>query len=409
MVKSSTDTLLTTDPRSRVRTMCARLRAIWTLPLTISASTPYPLLVIALIVSLLLNLGMGAVSVAPDQVITILGTHLRAIVTDLPGWGVVVDLPGTGMARSLARAFAGTDLYAWITADATRQQDAVVWTIRLPRLLMGCIAGAGLAVSGAALQGIFRNPLADPGLIGVSSGAALGAVVATVLSIGIWGIWTLPIFAFVGAISVTATVYLIARHEGKTEVVTLLLAGVALNAVIGAGVGLLITYANDQQIRSITFWTMGSLGGTLWEQVGIVFVVTTIGLAIIGRFAMPLNLLVLGEREARHLGVRVERTRGLIMFTTAAMTGASVAFTGSIGFVGLVVPHLVRLWLGPDHRRLLPCSALLGATLMLLADLVSRTVVAPLELPIGVVTSFIGGPFFIWLLLKTRRQQGGWA
>ncbi|HEU0163435.1 MAG TPA: iron ABC transporter permease, partial [Thermomicrobiales bacterium] len=246
-------------------------------------------------------------------------------------------------------------------------------------------------------------------LIGVSTGASLGAVIAIVLNIGIWGIWTLPAFAFGGAMLVTLLVYLIARHEGKTEVVTLLLAGVAINAMIGAGVGLLITRANDQEIRSVTFWTMGSLGGALWNQSGIVFLATTIGVGVILRFAQALNLFVLGEREARHLGVRVERSRAIVMFTTAAMTGASVAFTGAIGFVGLVVPHLVRLWLGPDHRRLLPCAALLGATLMLFADLAARTIVQPMELPIGVVTSLIGGPFFIWLLLRTRRQQGGWA
>ncbi|MGN6483630.1 MAG: FecCD family ABC transporter permease, partial [Thermomicrobiales bacterium] len=154
---------------------------------------------------------------------------------------------------------------------------------------------------------------------------------------------------------------------------------------------------------------MGSLGGTLWNQVWIVALVTAIGIAVVMRSGQALNLLVLGEREARHLGVHVERTRTILMFTTAAMTGVSVAFTGAIGFVGLVVPHLVRLWLGPDHRRLLPCAALTGASLLLIADLVSRTLVQPLELPIGVVTSLIGGPFFLWLLIRTRRQQGGWA
>ncbi|MGN6030385.1 MAG: FecCD family ABC transporter permease, partial [Thermomicrobiales bacterium] len=259
------------------------------------------------------------------------------------------------------------------------------------------------------LQGIFRNPLADPGLIGVSSGAALGAVTAIVLNVTILGIWTLPVFAFVAGLLVTGVVYLIARHDGRTEVVTLLLAGVAISAVIGAGVGLLITRATDQQIRTVTFWTMGSLGGTLWNQVWIVALVTAIGIAVVMRSGQALNLLVLGEREARHLGVHVERTRTILMFTTAAMTGVSVAFTGAIGFVGLVVPHLVRLWLGPDHRRLLPCAALTGASLLLIADLVSRTLVQPLELPIGVVTSLIGGPFFLWLLIRTRRQQGGWA
>lgn len=365
--------------------------------------SPAVLLFTLLVATLLLNAGTGAVSVAPNQVIVIVSSHLDAYLKSMPGWNTIA-----GAGAWLGTFPPGTWLRDWLDVDVSRMQDATIWTIRMPRILMGAFAGAGLAVSGAALQGIFRNPLADPGLIGVSSGAALGAVTAIVLNVTIFGLWTLPVFAFCAGLLVTTFVYLIARHEGRTEVVTLLLAGVAISAVIGAGVGLLITRATDQQIRTVTFWTMGSLGGTLWNQIWIVAVVTTIGIAIVIRSGQALNLLVLGEREARHLGIHVERTRTILMFTTAAMTGVSVAFTGAIGFVGLVVPHLVRLWLGPDHRRLLPCAALLGATLLSIADLVSRTIVQPLELPIGVVTSLIGGPFFLWLLILTRRRQGGW-
>ncbi|MGC4108755.1 MAG: iron ABC transporter permease [Thermomicrobiales bacterium] len=391
---------------SRIRASIARIR-LSAVGRTIAAGAgrvPYGLLFVLLVVAFLLNVGIGAVSVAPNQVIVIIGRHIDGHMQVVPGWDALVQ----------AGAWVGTFppgawLRDWLDVEVSNRQDAVIWTIRLPRVLMGAVAGAGLAVSGAALQGIFRNPLADPGLIGVSSGAALGAVTAIVLNVTILGIWTLPVFAFGAGVLVTALVYLIARHEGRTEVVTLLLAGVAISAVIGAGVGLLITRATDQQIRTVTFWTMGSLGGTLWNQIGIVTVVTAVGIAVVMRSGQALNLLVLGEREARHLGVHVERTRTILMFTTAAMTGVSVAFTGAIGFVGLVVPHLVRLWLGPDHRRLLPCAALMGASLLLIADLVSRTIVQPLELPIGVVTSLIGGPFFLWLLIKTRRQQGGWA
>ena len=392
----------------RIRTTIARIRySAASIGRRISVGAghaPYALLLALLVAAFLLNVGIGAVSVAPNQVIVIIARHLDAHLQALPGWEAVVD------AGSRLGTFPpGAWMRDWLAVDVTRQQDAVIWTIRLPRVLMGAVAGAGLAVSGAALQGIFRNPLADPGLIGVSSGAALGAVTAIVLNVTVLGIWTLPVFAFVAGLLVTSLVYLIARHDGRTEVVTLLLAGVAISAVIGAGVGLLITRATDQQIRTVTFWTMGSLGGTLWNQIWIVALVTAVGIALVIRSGQALNLLVLGEREARHLGVHVERTRTLLMFTTAAMTGVSVAFTGAIGFVGLVVPHLVRLWLGPDHRRLLPCAALMGASLLLIADLVSRTIVQPLELPIGVVTSLIGGPFFLWLLIRTRRQQGGWA
>jgi iron complex transport system permease protein len=285
----------------------------------------------------------------------------------------------------------------------------VVWAIRIPRTLLGAVIGAGLAVSGAAMQGVFRNPLADPGLIGVSSGAALGAVTAIVLDVTVFGLWTLPAFAFGFGLAVTCAVYLLARHEGTTEVVTLLLAGVAFNAVAGAATGLLIATADDQELRSVTFWTLGSLAGSQWAHVGIVSTVTAIGLMIVLRYRAALNLFALGEREARHLGIRVEAVRVVLIFTTAAMTGTAVAFAGAIGFVGLVVPHLVRLWLGPDHRRLLPLSAIAGATLLLLADLSSRTLAAPTEFPIGVTMSIVGGPFFIWLILRTRRQQGGWA
>lgn len=395
-------------PIGRMRAVAARIRAgmaVVARTLAIgSGRMPHALLLVLLVGALLLNVGIGAVSVAPNQVLLIVGRHLDAHLGALPGWDAIVD----GGAW-LGTFPPGTWVRGWLDVEVSRQQDAVIWTIRLPRVLMGAVAGAGLAVSGAALQGIFRNPLADPGLIGVSSGAALGAVTAIVLNVTILGIWTLPVFAFGAGLAVTCLVYLIARHDGRTEVVTLLLAGVAISAVIGAGVGLLITRATDQQIRTVTFWTMGSLGGTLWNQVWIVAPVTVAGIALVMRSAQALNLLVLGEREARHLGIHVERTRTALMFTTAAMTGVSVAFTGAIGFVGLVVPHLVRLWLGPDHRRLLPCAALMGASLLLIADLVSRTIVQPLELPIGVVTSLIGGPFFLWLLIRTRRQQGGWA
>ncbi|MGC4190293.1 MAG: iron ABC transporter permease [Thermomicrobiales bacterium] len=390
----------------RIRAGLARIRhsAFGEAFATGAGRAPVVPLLALLVAALLLNAGIGAVRVAPNQVIVIVGHHIDATLHAVPGWSAIVR----------AGAWLGTFppgawLRDWLDVDVSRVQDSTIWTIRMPRILMGAFAGAGLAVSGAALQGIFRNPLADPGLIGVSSGAALGAVTAIVLNVTILGIWTLPVFAFGAGLIVTTLVYLIARHDGRTEVVTLLLAGVAISAVIGAGVGLLITRATDQQIRTVTFWTMGSLGGTLWNQIWIVAVVTAIGIAIVLRSGQALNLLVLGEREARHLGIRVERMRTILMFTTAAMTGVSVAFTGAIGFVGLVVPHLVRLWLGPDHRRLLPCAALLGASLLLIADLVSRTIVQPLELPIGVVTSLIGGPFFLWLLIRTRRQQGGWA
>lgn len=380
-----------------------------------SRSAPLAALTVVLAASLLLNVGVGAVPVQPNQIVAIVASHLAGKLGSLPGWDVVSRALGESMDFLIPDAGATwldthtAWLQTWLSPDVTRQEDSVVWAIRIPRTLLGGIIGCGLAVSGAAMQGVFRNPLADPGLIGVSSGAALGAVASIVLGITWFGIWTLPIFAFFAGVVVTFAVYLVARAEGRTEVVTLLLAGVALNAIAGAAVGLLISVATDQQLRSVTFWTLGSLGGSQWIHVGIVGSVTAVGVMVVMRCRAALNLFVLGEREARHLGVWVEGVRVLLILTTAAVTGAAVAFAGAIGFVGLVVPHLIRLWIGPDHRRLIPLCALAGACVLLMADLASRNLAAPTEFPIGVTMSIVGGPFFIWLLIRTRRQQGGWG
>ena len=376
-----------------------RLSAIVT-----SSRMAWPFIIALFFVAFILNIGMGAFSVSPLHILTIVTNHLGNYLDSVP-WldpvrGTVADVANS---IGINRATLGLD------GEITRQQDSVVWFIRLPRTLMAAFVGAGLAICGAAMQGMFRNPLADPALIGVSAGAALGAILSIVLSVTLFGVWTLPLFAFGGGLFTTFVVYMIARNEGRAEVVTLLLAGVAINAIAGAGIGLLLSIADNQQLRSATFWTLGSLGGTRWLHVGIVGIVTTLGVFIIARYATALNLLTLGEREAQHLGIQTERVRLVLVITTAAMTGTAVAFCGTIGFIGLIIPHLIRLWLGPDHRMLLPMSAAAGATLLLVADLVSRTAAAPSEFPIGVTMSLAGGPFFIWLLLRTRRQQGGWG
>jgi len=207
----------------------------------------------------------------------------------------------------------------------------------------------------------------------------------------------------------TLLVYGLARHGGRTEVVTLLLTGIAINAICGAVTGFLIFSATDSQLRSIVFWSFGSLGGATWRATLTVAPLIIAGTLLLPRWARALNLLTLGEREARHLGVETERVRLLLIILTALITGASVAVCGTIGFIGLVVPHLLRLIAGPDHRLLLPASALGGAALLALADLVARTVAAPVEIPLGVITALVGGPFFLWLLQRTRRAQGGWA
>ncbi len=335
----------------------------------------FTILIVLLLTAVLLNVGIGAVEIGPGRVLAILASH------------------------------AGIDLGPTFTT----QQDAVLWAIRLPRVVLTAMVGAGLAVSGAALQGVFRNPLADPGLIGASSGAALGAIGSIVLGFAPFGLASLSIFAFLGSLLTTGLVYLLARFDGRTEVVTLILTGVALNAVTGAATGFLIYLADDAQLRTVTFWSLGSAGGATWRSVGTGLPFILAGLLLLPRWGQALNLLVLGERESRHLGIETERTRVVLIVLTALMTGAAVALAGTVGFIGLVVPHLLRLVAGPDHRVLLPASALGGATLLLLADLAARTVVSPAELPLGTVTALAGGPFFLWLLHRTRRQHGGWG
>ena len=324
------------------------------------------------------------------------------------GWGAVTIAPGQVLAI-LADPF-GLDL-PW---EFTRRDEAVLLAIRLPRACLGMLAGAALAVSGASLQGLFRNPLADPALIGVSTGAALAAVGVIVLGAGLAasfsstvGPFLLPIAAFAGGLLTTMLVYRIANRDGRTDVATMLLAGVALNAIASASIGLLVFISTDQQLRDLNFWLLGSLGGVTWAKMLPAAPFIASAIVALPLLARHLNALLLGETEALHLGFHVERTKRLIVVLAALAAGASVALTGVIGFVGLVVPHLVRLTIGPDHRTLLPASILLGASLMLVADLAARTVVLPAELPIGILTSCVGGPFFLWLLLR-RRSLGGW-
>lgn len=331
-----------------------------------------PILAAMLIGALLLGAGIGAVAVPPDVALAIILNKV----------GINLEV-----------AF-------------TQQQMAVLWNIRLPRVVLGALVGAALAVSGALLQGIFRNPLADPGLIGVSSGAALGAVFTIISGIAVFGIYTLPIAAFLAGAATTLLVYQLSRRHGRTDVAMLLLVGVALNALAGATTGLLTYLADDAQLRSIVFWTLGGLGGALWETVLAAAPPILLALAVAPRLGFYLNLFALGETEARHLGANTELIKRATVLIAALATGAAVALTGPIGFIGLIVPHIIRLAIGPDHRRLIPACALGGATLLVLADLLARTLAAPAEIPVGLFTAFAGGPFFLALILRTRRQYG---
>lgn len=307
------------------------------------------------------------------------------------------------------------DLIAYITggADAMAVQDRVILeSVRLPRTLLGLLAGAGLAVSGAMMQGLFRNPLADPGIVGVTSGAALAAVVAIVLGGSVLapvalllGPWFLPAFAFTGGLVNTLLLYAIATEKGETSTTMLVLAGIAIAALTGALTGLLIFVADDRALRDITFWSLGSLGGATYAKILSVLPFIAIVLAFIPFLSRGLDALILGDAAAFHMGIPVQRVKRLAILAVAAACGATVAAAGSIGFVGIVVPHLLRLAMGPSHRFLLPGSALGGAALLVLADSISRTVAAPAELPIGIVTALIGTPVFLFLLLG--RNGGG--
>ncbi len=340
------------------------------------------MLAVLLFVVVLASIGIGAVGITPSQVLAILAYQ--------------INLP----------------LPPMLVVPFEQQQAAVLVAIRIPRVLMGAMIGAALAVSGAAMQGMFRNPLADPGLIGVSSGAALAAVATIVLGVSFadtlykqLGPFTLPVAAFVGAVGATVITYHLANVNGRTIVATMLLAGIAMNALLGAGTGFLTFIATDAQLRNITFWTLGSIGGATWRSVAAIAPFAFVAIMLMPRLARVLNAMALGEAEARHLGFDVERAKRWVVVLVSLAVGAAVALAGIIGFIGLIVPHLLRLLMGPDHRGVLPGAALLGAALLLAADLIARTIVAPAELPIGIVTATLGAPFFLWLLLRDRRRS----
>ncbi|MEU9338960.1 iron ABC transporter permease [Streptomyces sp. NPDC048290] len=293
--------------------------------------------------------------------------------------------------------------------ELDRVAESVLWNVRFPRIVLALLVGASLGCAGALMQGVFGNPLAEPGTIGVSLGAAVGAVACIALGLSFFGTWTLPAMAFVAGLGTVLLVYGMARAGGRTEVVTLILTGIAVNAFCGALVGLFIFLADTAAVNQITFWQLGSLSQATWPKVAAVLPCAALGLLVAPFYARKLDLLALGDRPARHLGVEVERLRIVLILVVALLTAAAVSVSGVIGFVGLVVPHLLRMAAGPGHRFLVPGSALGGALVLLGADLAARTLAAPAELPLGVLTALVGSPFFFWLLRRTRRKQGGWA
>ncbi|WP_316841933.1 iron ABC transporter permease [Pedobacter gandavensis] len=291
------------------------------------------------------------------------------------------------------------------------QHEGVMNIVRLPRVVLGILVGSALGISGAAVQGIFRNPLAEPGLIGISAGASLMAVIVIVLEMALFaglsnllGYYLLAFGAFAGAGIAAMVVYQISRTDGKSNVATMLLAGIAINALAGALTGLITYMADDQQLRNITFWMLGSLAGATWETVIAILPFVMLPVLILPYMGKALNAFALGETQANQIGLRVNRIKRNVVILSTLAVGASVAVSGIIGFVGLLVPHTIRLLIGVDNKYVLPASALMGALMLTLADMLCRTIIAPIELPIGVITALLGTPLFLYILIKDKKK-----
>ncbi|KJS84399.1 MAG: iron ABC transporter [Peptococcaceae bacterium BICA1-8] len=290
--------------------------------------------------------------------------------------------------------------------EITEVQRGIILQLRLPRVMQAAIVGASLAVAGAVFQGLFRNPMADPYVIGVSSGAALGAVVAMLTGGTLFfaGFTAVPLFAFIGGVLTITLVYYMSRVGKVVPVMTLLLAGIAVSAFLSAVVSLL-TYFAGEKLDQVVFWMMGGVGGASWARVTAMLPYVIVGFCCIYYYAKELNVLLLGEETARHLGVNTERVKKILLAAASLLVAAAVSTSGIIGFVGLVVPHFIRMLVGPDHRILLPASSLLGANLLIAADTLARNIIAPAELPVGIITAMVGAPMFIYLLKKRKKLR----
>lgn len=325
----------------------------------------------------------------------------------LPGLAVVLAAAvALGVAFGPVSFPVGQTLGALVGRPVPVLVHTVVWDLRLPRVIVAGAVGMGLGVAGTVLQGIFRNPMADPAILGVSAGAGLGAVIAIYAGLAAASLWLLPGVAFAAALVTAALVYGLATRGGRTPVLTLLLAGIAVGSFLSSAIGLVLILAHAVQIQTMLLWLLGSFDGETWAQVEVTVPLIVLGSAACLLFARELNILATGEESARGVGVPVEWTKRILLGLSALVTAAGVAVSGTIGFVGLMVPHMLRLIVGPEHGRLLPASALGGAAFLILADLVSRLLIRPAEVSVGVITSFLGAPFFIYLLRRHRAAAG---
>jgi heme transport system permease protein len=333
--------------------------------------------------------------------------YIKSALTLLLVFAMLLGLSSGAVALSFAEIFSALQKLSRGSADD--QASIIIGQLRLPRVLLAAIVGAILAGSGAAMQGLFRNPLADPSLIGVTAGASLGASIMIVASGGLVsgysGLTLVSSGAFIGGLVAVLLVYRLATSPSGTSVATMLLAGIAITALAGSLGSLLEFYADNETLRRISLWRMGGLDGADYPRLLVASIVGAVVLFTLPRFSTALNALLLGESEARHLGIQVARVKLYLIVAVAVGVGTAVALAGTIAFVGLIVPHIVRMVTGPDHKLLLPAAALTGASLLVLSDTAARLVIAPTELPVGVVTALIGVPFFISLLRK-RRDYG---
>lgn len=329
------------------------------------------MLLLILVIAIIMGASVGAITVSPVEVGKIILNHT-------PGLQSVVHYP------------------------VSESDNYTVWEFHIPRMILAALVGMCLAMAGAALQGLLLNPLADPYMIGVSSGASVGAGTAVLLNAGglLMG-FGVPLFAFAGALLSVAIVYGLARRGGQVSVLSFLLAGVVVGAFMWAALTFIMTITS-QNLETIIFWTMGSLGGSdPWRRIITLAPFAILGSIALYAFSRDLNIFSLGEESARYLGLEVESLKKIIIILVALITAAAVSVSGTIGFIGLMVPHMVRRLVGPDHRILIPCSALLGATFMIAADAIARTAMRPSEIPIGVITALLGAPFFLYLLRKS--------
>ncbi len=291
-------------------------------------------------------------------------------------------------------------------ATFSEGQESIIFLVRFPRVLVAALSGTALAASGAVMQGMFRNPMADPGILGISSGAGLGAVLALKLGVAAIGIFMMPLFAFSGAFLAILAIYLLSYRKGKVPVLTLILSGIAISTFLGAITNIILTLSYDYQVKEFLFWSTGGLEGRRWEHVNLVVLPVIISVALMFVFSRDLNVLLMGEEEAKSVGLNAGKTRTVLLILVSVATASAVCVSGSISFVGLIVPHIMRLLVGPDNKKLLPASAIGGGIFLVVCDLISRVVVIPYELGVGIITALLGAPYFLYLLLRTKKEGG---